>query len=154
MYPSTIHRILKKYHESGYTNDLTTEELVNTSKSDTNIDSNESDPTNLNDLDEQIFLKAAIHVKQTIDQRKLANSKIAEAKNTNYAYVYDESEGSKGGNNVALLILDYVQTNLVKVDQPQMKELNISMDNCVGQNKNRMVIRTAPYMIESGLLKM
>ena len=83
MYPSTIHRILKKYHESGYTNDLTTEELVNTSKSDTNIDSNESDPTNLNDLDEQIFLKAAIHVKQTIDQRKLANSKIAEAKNTN-----------------------------------------------------------------------
>ena len=43
MYSSTIHRILKKYHESGYTNDLTTEELVNTSKSDTNIDSNESD---------------------------------------------------------------------------------------------------------------
>ena len=105
-------------------------------------------------MNEQIVLKAVIHVKQTIAQRKLANSKIAEAKNTNYAYVYDESEGSKGGNNVALLILDYVQTNLVKVDQPQMKELNISMDNCVGQNKNRMVIRTAPYMIESGLLKM
>ena len=70
-----------------------------------------------------------------------------------HAYVYDESEGSKGGNNVASLILDYVRTNLVKVGQPPMKELNIIMDNCVGQNKNRMVIRTAPYMIESGLFE-
>ena len=27
------------------------------------------------------------------------------------------------------------------------------MDNCAGQNKNRMVIRTAPYLIESGLFE-
>ena len=52
------------------------------------------------------------------------------------------------------LIIDYVRTNLVKVGQPPMKELNIIMDNCAGQNKNRMVIRTAPYLIESGLFEM
>ena len=62
-------------------------------------------------------------------------------------YVYDESEGIKGGHNDASLILDYVRTNLVKVGQPPMKELNIIMDNCAGQNKNRMIIPTAPYMI-------
>ena len=62
-------------------------------------------------------------------------------------------EGSKGGNNVASLILDYVQTNLVKVGQPPMKELNIIIINCVRQNKNCMVIHTAPYMIESGLFE-
>ena len=52
-----------------------------------------------------------------------------------HAYVYDESEGSKGGNNVALLTLDYIQTNLVKVGQPPMKKLNIIMDDCAGQKK-------------------
>lgn len=203
---------LKQSHESGYANDPRTDNIENTtSTSDTNIDLIESDTTNINDLNETIVLKAAIHVKQTIAQRKLANDKIAEAKNTNcgallttsqtelvqtiivdycqnlnlphlgneqpgdayyfsplsiytfgicnsvtghlHAYVYDESEGAKGGNNVASLILDYVQTNLVKVGQPPMKELNIIMDNCAGQNKNRMVIRAAPYMIESGLFE-
>ena len=32
-----------------------------------------------------------------------------------------------------------------------MKELNIIMDNCAGQNKNRMVIRSAEYMMEAGM---
>ena len=70
-----------------------------------------------------------------------------------HAYVYGELEGSKGGNNVALLKIDCVQTNLVKVGQPPMTELNIIMDNCAGQIKNCMVICTAPYMIESGLFE-
>ena len=67
------------------------------------------------------------------------------------AYVYDESEGAKGGNNVASLVLDYVKHNFVRDDLPPMKELNIIMDNCAGQNKNRMVIRTAAYIMESGM---
>ena len=51
------------------------------------------------------------------------------------------------------LIIDYVRTNLVKVGQPPMKELNIIMDNCAGQNKNRMVLHTAPYLIKSELFE-
>ena len=67
------------------------------------------------------------------------------------AYVYDESEGAKGGNNVASLVIDYVKTNFVHDDKAPMKELNIIMDNCAGQNKNRMVIRTAAYIMEAGM---
>ena len=56
------------------------------------------------------------------------------------AYIYNESEGAKGGNNVASLVIDYVKHNFVHDDKVPMKELNIIMENCTGQNKNRMVI--------------
>ena len=64
------------------------------------------------------------------------------------AYVYDESKGGKGGNNVASLLLQYVRENFVDSNLGPMMELNIIMDNCAGQNKNRMVIRMAAYMLE------
>ena len=71
---------IKKSPESGYTSDPTTDGLVNTSTSDTNIGSNESELSKLSDLNEQIVIKATIHVKQIITQRKLANFKIARGK--------------------------------------------------------------------------
>jgi hypothetical protein len=33
------------------------------------------------------------------------------------------------------------------------KKLNVAMDNCGGQNKNNVVLRLAPYLIEMGYLK-
>ena len=33
------------------------------------------------------------------------------------------------------------------------KELNFVMDNCGGQNKNRMVLRLAPYLVENGFFR-
>ena len=51
----------------------------------------------------------------------------------------------RAGNNVSSLLLDYIQHNFVHDGGPPMKELNIIMDNCVGQNKNRMVIQMAAW---------
>jgi hypothetical protein len=57
------------------------------------------------------------------------------------AYIYHEGEGKKGGNNVASLIMKHVK-NMMKDDVKGTKrdELNIIMDNCARQNKNRMVL--------------
>ena len=41
----------------------------------------------------------------------------------------------------------------MKVVQPPMIELNIIIDKCAGQNKNCMVICTAPCMTDSGLFE-
>ena len=64
------------------------------------------------------------------------------------AYVYNEIEGGKGGNNVASLLLQYVREHFVDSNLGPMSELNVIMDNCAGQNKNRMVIRMAEFMLE------
>ena len=158
-----------------------------------------------NDLEEDIILQAAVHVKHARTQRSLANEKIKQAtfcndavnkvdhkdkvqtiimdycQNLNLphlgedqpgdayyfsplsiycfgicnavtshlsAYVYDESEGGKGGNNVASLLLQYVREHFVDSTAGPMSELNVIMDNCAGQNKNRMVIRMAAFMLE------
>ena len=157
------------------------------------------------EVEENIILQAAIHVKHARAQRALANDKIKQATYTNdhenkihhkdkvqtiimdycqnlnlphlgqdqpgdayyfsplsiycfgicdavtshlSAFVYDESEGGKGGNNVASLLLQYVRENFVDSNLGPMMELNVIMDNCAGQNKNRMVIRMASYMLE------
>ena len=158
-----------------------------------------------NDLEEDIVLQAAIHVKHVRTQRALANDKVKSATFANdkankvphqdkvqtiimdccqnlslphlgedqpvdayyfsplsifcfgrcdtvsnhlSAYVYDESEGGKGGNNVASLILQYVRQNYVDTSLGPMSELNIIMDNCAGQNKNCMVIWMAAYVLK------
>jgi hypothetical protein len=33
------------------------------------------------------------------------------------------------------------------------KKMTIAMDNCGGQNKNNVVLRLAPYLMEMGYLK-
>jgi hypothetical protein len=66
------------------------------------------------------------------------------------AYIYHEGEGKKGGNNVASLLWKYLdeQRLINRDDMGARKELNIVMDNCGGQNKNRYVLRLAPLFVE------
>ena len=67
-----------------------------------------------------------------------------------FAHLYTEGEGQKGGNNVASLILKTLKhIDILKEDQAG-RELSIVMDNCGGQNKNRMVLRLALYLVEAG----
>ena len=180
----------------------------NSTDDDESLDNGLSPTNNVgvcNDLEEDIILQAAIHVKHARTQRRLANDKVKIATFTNdkankvphqdkvqtiimdycqnlnlphlgedqpgdayyfsplsifcfgicdavsnhlSAYVYDESEGGKGGNNVASLLLRFIRQNYVDTSSGPMAELNIIMDNCAGQNKNRMVIRMAAYILE------
>lgn len=69
------------------------------------------------------------------------------------AHVYTEGQGKKGGNNVASLLLKELSVvqGLIDIGNPPVdpiKELNIIMDNCGGQNKNNMVLRLAAYLVE------
>jgi hypothetical protein len=65
------------------------------------------------------------------------------------AYIYHEGEGKKGGNNVASLIWKHLdKEGLINRQRPARKELNLVMDNCGGQNKNRYVLRLAPLLVE------
>jgi hypothetical protein len=72
-----------------------------------------------------------------------------------HAFVYDEGEGKKGGNNVLLLILKSLA--LPEIDLLQNEEaggkLNFILDNCGGQNKNRMVLRLAIWLVKTGVFK-
>lgn len=65
------------------------------------------------------------------------------------AYIYHEGEGKKGGNNVAsLLMKDLADRGWIDVTQGPRQELTVIMDNCGGQNKNRMVLRLAILLTE------
>jgi hypothetical protein len=65
------------------------------------------------------------------------------------AFIYHEGEGKKGGNNVASLIWRYLDENAyINRGRGPRKELNVVMDNCGGQNKNRYVLRLAPLFVE------
>ena len=74
---------------------------------------------------------------------------------TLHGHLYHEGQGKKGGNNVASLImktliyLQWIQDEKTAADENQ--ELNIVFDNCPGQNKNNMVIRMVPYLVEMGM---
>ena len=61
------------------------------------------------------------------------------------AQVYGEDVAGKGGNCVASMLYDQVEKALLprpcETNTAPIKELNIIMDNCGGQNKNRMVMR-------------
>jgi hypothetical protein len=64
-------------------------------------------------------------------------------------HVYHEGIAKKGGNNVAsLLVNEFKRLGIIR-DNERGKELTIVMDNCAGQNKNRMVLRLATYLVEA-----
>ena len=75
------------------------------------------------------------------------------------AYVYDEGEGAKGGDNVASLIYKYLEDEgVIKEWEDSGKEPGESctfvFDNCAGQNKNKCVIRMAClWLIDMGIYK-
>jgi hypothetical protein len=65
------------------------------------------------------------------------------------AHVYHEGIGKKGGNNVtSMLVNEFKRLNIMRENQTG-KELTVIMDNCAGQNKNRMVLRLATYLVEA-----
>ena len=70
-----------------------------------------------------------------------------------YAYVYSEANGRKGGNNTSSILLYHLKTKVFDQHSGPITELNVIMDNCVGQNKNRMIIRSAALCIEMGWVK-
>jgi hypothetical protein len=51
-------------------------------------------------------------------------------------YVYGEDKRAKGGNNVASIIVHFLEERGL-LDGHKRKTLNIITDNCGGQNKNR-----------------
>jgi hypothetical protein len=69
------------------------------------------------------------------------------------AYCYDEVVGKKGGNNVTSLLMKHLDDKYSLNDDDPYKELNILLDNCLGQNKNRMVLRMVAYLVELGFFK-
>ena len=192
----------KRYVESNTDDDDTVDQGDNME--------NEGYADRRSEVEENIILQAAVHVKHARSQRALANEKVKEATFTNdhenkidhqdkvqtiimdycqnlnlphlgedqpgdayyfsplsiycfgicnaatshlSAYVYSESEGGKGGNNVASLLLQYVREHFVESDLGPMLELNVIMDNCAGQNKNHMVIQMAAYISERKYFK-
>ena len=69
---------------------------------------------------------------------------------------FTEGEGAKGGNNVASMLWNnFKQEGFIERMEAgeSMGEYAIVMDNCAGQNKNRMVIRFLMLMTEIGLFK-
>ena len=75
------------------------------------------------------------------------------------AYVYDEGEGAKGGDNVASLIYKHLEVEGVITEWEESgklpgKSCTFVFDNCAGQNKNKCVIRMAcMWLIDMGIYK-
>jgi hypothetical protein len=70
------------------------------------------------------------------------------------AYGYMEDKGSKGGNNVASLIIKALHDlDWIKEDGSTGKQLSIILDNCGGQNKNNFVLRLALWLVEWSYFK-
>ena len=67
-----------------------------------------------------------------------------------HCHVYHEGVGKKGANNVSSLIMKtLIGLNLLCNDDVG-GELDISFDNCSGQNKNNTVIKLAVWLVELG----
>ena len=71
-----------------------------------------------------------------------------------YAPEYHKDAAKKGVNNVALLIIKTLrQLNLHREDSAG-SELNIVVDNCLGQNKNNTVLKMMVWIQQMGNFKM
>jgi hypothetical protein len=65
-------------------------------------------------------------------------------------YAYRGFTGKKGSNNVASLLMQDLHDKFwIRKGSPG-KSLTIVIDNCGGQNKNNVVLRLAPYLVEMG----
>ena len=63
-----------------------------------------------------------------------------------------EDIGKKGGNNVGSLLMHHLERQSIPQQQSEaaapFKEINIVMDNCGGQNKNRHVLRLLHILVK------
>ena len=70
------------------------------------------------------------------------------------AFVFHEGKGKKGGNTISSLLYKHLKdAGLIDKTKGTCKELTIIMDNCGGQNKNRMVLCLALLLVELNLWK-
>ena len=75
-----------------------------------------------------------------------------------FVHCYQEGEGKKGGDIVASLIMQALpDQGFNKLDDDGNPicscQLMIAADTCSGQNKNNMVIRLVPWLVEKGFYK-
>ena len=72
-----------------------------------------------------------------------------------YAYLYDKASAKKGANDVASILLYHVIIFVIGNFRyiEEVRELNVIMDNCGGQNKNGTVIKMAAYFVKGGQFK-
>ncbi len=70
-----------------------------------------------------------------------------------FVYGYSEDHGGKGGNNVASLLMKVLQDLGLLIADRCGGRLSIIMDNCGGQNKNKMVLQLALYLVEMKCFK-
>jgi hypothetical protein len=68
-------------------------------------------------------------------------------------YAYREFTAKKGSNNVASLLMQDLFDKLWLRKGKPGKKLTVVMDNCDGQNKNIVVMRRAPYLVDMGYFK-
>jgi hypothetical protein len=64
------------------------------------------------------------------------------------AWMYTEDVAKKGGNNVASLLMHHLDYYGISKTTEPFKELNLIMDNCGGQNKNRHVLRLLHFIVK------
>lgn len=68
-------------------------------------------------------------------------------------YGYFEDQGGKGRNNVASLLMKALQDHGWLIKDSCDGRLSIVLDSFGGQNKNKMVLRLALYLIEMNYFK-
>ena len=114
-------------------------------------------PNNSTDISEKgmaqkIVLKVATHVKHTRSQRMFVNIKINKAKETDLSLSLIPIPQKE---RIQIIVINYCQKlnvqNFVHDGEAPMRELNIIMDICAGQNKDRVVICPAVCMMETGM---
>lgn len=66
-----------------------------------------------------------------------------------YFYVYDETVGGKGQNEVASFLSHFINTYL----RPEVTDLYIFSDNCSSQNKNYMLVQYFYTLVNTGRFK-
>jgi hypothetical protein len=75
---------------------------------------------------------------------------LSRAPNKLNVYAYREFTRKKASNNAALLLMQELHDKFWIWKGSPGKSLKIVMDNCGGQNKNNVVLRLAPYLVEMG----
>lgn len=88
---------------------------------------------------------AAFYYKSRLNLANLTFTQIASG--ASRAYLWDETEGSKGCNEIATCVINYVETILSENPQSQL-EFEFITDNCAGQQKNKFIIATYIYLLQ------
>jgi len=71
---------------------------------------------------------------------------VDEELDQHYHYIYMESEGGKGSDNVVSMVLHHIKT----IQTRRSKHLILWADNCGGQNKNSTMIHTLLELVKNG----